>query len=64
MQLVSSKCLSHMESEFKRGQKEAAAKAKAMARITTGKDYKVCADCHLVVEAATEDETVKKAIVS
>ena len=34
----------------------------ALKRISTGKDYKGFKDCQLVIEAATEDEQIKKAI--
>ena len=36
---------------------------KALKRISTGKDYKGFKDCQLVIEAATEDEQVKKEIL-
>lgn len=54
----------NMEREVGRGQMEPAAKKAAMARISAGTDYKGFSDCQLVIEAATEDETVKKAIIS
>ncbi len=38
-------------------------KTKALKRIATGKDYKGFKDCQLVIEAATEDEQVKKEIL-
>ncbi len=38
-------------------------KKKALKRISTGKDYKGFKDCQLVIEAATEDEQVKKEIL-
>ena len=53
----------NMEREVKRGQIEAIDKAEAMARITSGANYADFSDCQLVVEAATEDETIKKAII-
>ena len=53
----------NMEREAKRGQIEAFDKAEAMARITSGTNYADFYDCQLVVEAATEDETIKKAII-
>jgi 3-hydroxybutyryl-CoA dehydrogenase len=37
-------------------------KKKALARIATGTDYKIFEDCDMVVEAATENEEVKRAI--
>jgi 3-hydroxybutyryl-CoA dehydrogenase len=38
-------------------------KAKALKRIVTGTDYDGFKDCQLVIEAATEDEQVKKEIL-
>ncbi len=38
-------------------------KKKALDRISTGKDYKGFKNCQLVIEAATEDEQIKKAIL-
>ena len=38
-------------------------KKKALDRISTGKDYKGFKDCQLVIEAATEDEQIKKEIL-
>lgn len=58
-----SKIDKNMEREVSRGQFDAADKAVALARITAGTDYKAFSDCQLVIEAATEDETVKKAIL-
>ena len=37
-------------------------RTKALARIETSTDYKVFGDCDLVIEAATEDERVKRQI--
>ncbi len=37
-------------------------KAEAMARIATGTDYRILSDCDLVIEAATENEDVKREI--
>ncbi len=54
----------NMEREVARGIFEPAAKAEALARITAGTDYQAFADCQLVIEAATEDETIKKAILT
>ena len=45
-----------------RGRISANAKAKALAGITTGTDYALFADSDLVIEAASENESVKKAI--
>ena len=35
----------------------------ALGRISTGTDYAIFADCDLVVEAATEDESIKREIL-
>jgi 3-hydroxybutyryl-CoA dehydrogenase len=40
----------------------AGAKEEALGRITTGTDYALFADCDLVIEAATENEEIKKKI--
>ena len=53
----------NMEREVKRGQMESVDKAEAIARIETSKTYADFFDCQLVVEAATEDETIKKEIL-
>ena len=37
-------------------------KAEALARIRTGSDYRLFADCDLIIEAATESEEVKREI--
>ncbi len=37
-------------------------KAEALARIATGTDYRILSDCDLVIEAATENEDVKREI--
>ena len=37
-------------------------KAEALARIGTGSDYRLFADCDLIIEAATESEEVKREI--
>ena len=36
----------------------------ALRRITTGTDYKQFADCDLIVEAATENEQIKRDIIA
>jgi 3-hydroxybutyryl-CoA dehydrogenase len=53
----------NMEREVNRGQMDVVDKAEAMARIESSKNYADFSDCQLVVEAATEDETIKKAIL-
>jgi 3-hydroxybutyryl-CoA dehydrogenase len=54
---------SNMERDVKRGQMDVVDKAEAMTRIETSSNYADFFDCQLVVEAATEDETIKKAIL-
>ena len=54
----------NMEREVSRGIFAADDKKVALARITAGTDYKAFADCQLVIEAATEDEAIKKLILT
>jgi 3-hydroxybutyryl-CoA dehydrogenase len=49
--------------QVKRGAVSEAQKAEALARIKTGTDYAILGDCDLVVEAATENEGVKREIL-
>ena len=53
----------NMEREVKRGQMDVNDKVHAMARIEPSTSYADFSDCQLVVEAATEDETIKKTIL-
>ncbi len=53
-----------MTRQVKRGQIEEGARAAALDRIVTAKDYSGFADCDLVIEAATENEGVKRKIFS
>jgi len=53
----------NMDRMVRRGKIDAAAKDQALARITTGTDYAAFSDCDVVVEAATENEAVKKEIL-
>ncbi len=53
----------NMERDVKRGQMEIVAKAEATQRIELSESYADFFDCQLVVEAATEDETIKKSIL-
>ena len=46
----------------KKGQMEEGARAEALGRITTSNTYAALGDCDLVIEAATEDEAVKRKI--
>ena len=41
---------------------DAGTRAKALAQITTGLDYELMGDCDLVIEAASEDEGIKRSI--
>ena len=52
----------NMDRQIGRGMIRPEDKDAALKRIVTGTDYKVFADCDLVVEAATENEAVKRAI--
>ncbi len=60
------KALSHiganMDRQIKRNQVTADAKAAALKRIATSSDYAVFKDCDLVIEAATENEAVKREV--
>ena len=53
----------NLERQAGKGAIPAGAKEAAVARITTGTDYALFADCDLVIEAATEREEVKLAIL-
>ncbi len=52
-----------MDRRVKRDEISEDDKKKALDRISTGKDYKGFKNCQLVIEAATEDEQIKKAIL-
>jgi 3-hydroxybutyryl-CoA dehydrogenase len=52
----------NMDRQIKRGQIQPEDKADALSRIKTSTDYAAFADTDLVIEAATEKETVKLAI--
>jgi len=58
------KISSNLGREIKRGILDEAGKAEALSRISSGNDYASFQDCQLVIEAATEDEDVKKAIIA
>jgi 3-hydroxybutyryl-CoA dehydrogenase len=51
-----------MGRQVRRGLIKEADRDAALKRITTGQDYKMFADCDLVIEAAVEKEEVKKEI--
>ncbi|MGE0748010.1 MAG: 3-hydroxybutyryl-CoA dehydrogenase [Rhodospirillales bacterium] len=52
----------NLDRQVQRNRISADDKAKAMANIETGTGYKQFADCDLVIEAATENETIKREI--
>ena len=51
-----------LDRQIKGGGIADADKKSALARVQTGTDYADLADCDLVIEAATEDEAIKRAI--
>ena len=51
-----------MDRQLRRGLFDEAAKAEALARIGTGTDYAAFRDCDIVIEAATENEAVKREV--
>ncbi len=53
----------NLERQASKGGIPVGAKEEALGRITTGADYSMLADCDLVIEAATEREEVKLAIL-
>lgn len=53
----------NLDRRIEKGKGTADDKAAALANITTGTDLSGFSDCQLVIEAATEDEAVKKAIL-
>jgi 3-hydroxybutyryl-CoA dehydrogenase len=52
----------NMDRQVKKGTLTEDAKAKALARIKTGTDYAIFGECDLVIEAATENEAIKREI--
>jgi 3-hydroxybutyryl-CoA dehydrogenase len=52
----------NMDRQISKGKLEAADKEAALSRITTGTDLSLFNDCDLVIEAATENEEVKRDI--
>ena len=58
-----SKIEKNLSREIKREEIDEPIKADTLARIATGTDYAGFKDCDLVIEAASEDEDVKKAIL-
>ncbi|MEA2780318.1 MAG: 3-hydroxybutyryl-CoA dehydrogenase [Rhodospirillaceae bacterium] len=49
--------------QVKRGAVSEADRAAALGRIVTGQDYQLLTDCDIVIEAATENEEVKREIL-
>ena len=54
----------HFERRVSKGQLSQADRDAARARIETGTDYGVFAECQLVIEAATENEEVKRLVLA
>jgi len=52
----------NMDRQIKKGALTEEAKAKAIGKIKTGTDYAIFADADLVIEAATENEAIKREI--
>ncbi len=52
----------NMDRQLRRGLFDDAAKAEALARIDAGSDYASFRDCDIVIEAATENEAVKREV--
>ncbi|MDE0407634.1 MAG: 3-hydroxybutyryl-CoA dehydrogenase [Alphaproteobacteria bacterium] len=52
----------NLDRQLRRGLFDEAAKAEALARIGTGTDYAAFRDCDIVIEAATENEAVKREV--
>ncbi|MGP1397777.1 MAG: 3-hydroxybutyryl-CoA dehydrogenase [Inquilinaceae bacterium] len=52
----------HLSRQVSRGKIEAEAMKTAIGRVVTGTDYALFADCDLVIEAATENEEIKRAV--
>ncbi|MEN0077438.1 MAG: 3-hydroxyacyl-CoA dehydrogenase NAD-binding domain-containing protein, partial [Paracraurococcus sp.] len=52
----------NLDRQASKGSIPAGAKDEALGRITTGTDYALFAECDLVIEAATENEEIKKKI--
>ncbi len=54
----------HLGRRVSKGSLSEADQRAALARIATGTDYGIFADCQLVIEAATESEQVKRAVLA
>jgi len=57
------KISANFDREIKRGTFDEAGKAEALSLISTSDVYADLSDCQLVIEAATEDEDIKKVII-
>jgi 3-hydroxybutyryl-CoA dehydrogenase len=53
----------NLDRAVERGKLDASAKDSALAKINTGADYSLFDDCELVIEAATENEEIKRKIL-
>jgi 3-hydroxybutyryl-CoA dehydrogenase len=54
----------HLDRRVSKGALSEAEQRAALERIATGTDYSMFADCQLVIEAATESEEVKRAVLA
>jgi 3-hydroxybutyryl-CoA dehydrogenase len=54
----------HLDRRVSKGALSEAEQSAALERIATGMDYSMFADCQLVIEAATESEEIKRAIMA
>jgi 3-hydroxybutyryl-CoA dehydrogenase len=54
----------HLDRRVSKGALSEAEQRAALDRIATGTDYSMFADCQLVIEAATESEDVKRAVLA
>ena len=52
----------NLDRQIRRGLIDEAQKSETLSRISTGTDYEAFGDCDLVIEAATEDESVKREV--
>jgi 3-hydroxybutyryl-CoA dehydrogenase len=54
----------HLDRRVSKGALSEAEQGAALERIATGTDYSMFADCQLVIEAATESEEIKRAVLA
>ena len=64
LELSNDKINRSLDREIDRGQLDALEKKEIVSRISTSTDFKDFTDCDLVIEAATENETVKIEIIN